>query len=230
MNRKTIECRTNLSKEFLDAAVSWRGNLGPHEILYKLFHVNILNQREKRRFLRRSCGGIWSDGLLLARHGGNGDTAMGKSRNMVPRRGRWTSDNWGSWSALNGGLGEKTGGHLTGGHPLALALGLHQCSLFVVGGRSRILIFFWLFLQFNYLRNRRSEAVVEGFFYFGNKSTRTIQVPTTSNQMHAWEFCKLYGCVHTNIWIVIDPIVKEWRQRQRRKNILHDKVTVNVPT
>ena len=45
---------------------------------------------------------------------------------MVPRRGRrschWASDNCGSWSALNGGLGERTGGHLTRGHPLTLAL------------------------------------------------------------------------------------------------------------
>ena len=80
MNGKTRECRTYLSKEFLDAAVSRRGNLGPHEILYEVPHVNILNQRERRRLLQRSCGGIWSDSLPLAWHGGNCDIAWSRER------------------------------------------------------------------------------------------------------------------------------------------------------
>ena len=51
MSGKTKECCTNLSMKVLDAAVSWRGNLGLHEILYELPHVDILNQRERRRHL-----------------------------------------------------------------------------------------------------------------------------------------------------------------------------------
>ena len=100
MNRITRECRTDLSKEFMDAAVSWRGNLGPHEVLYELPYIDILNQRERRRFFQSSCRGILSDGVPLAWHGGNGDTAMGRSWNMVLRKDkrscRWTSDNCGS--------------------------------------------------------------------------------------------------------------------------------------
>ena len=150
MNWKTRECRTDLSKEFLDAAVSWTGNLGPHEILCEVDHVDILNQRERRRLLQRSCGGIQSDGLPFSWHRGNVDIAMGRSWNKVPRKGRkscrWTSDNCGSWSTLNGCLGKRTGRHLTGKHPLSLALGLHRCNVFVIGGRSWIVIFWGLFL------------------------------------------------------------------------------------
>ena len=150
---------------------------------------------------------------------------MERSRNMVIRRGRrncrWSSDNCGSWnwSARNEGLCERTGGHLTEGHFLAFVVAFHRRNLFVIGGRSWILIFFRLFLQFNYLRGRRNEVVVEGFLYFGNEFTRRIQVPTTSHQMHAWKFCKLHRRVHTKIWVVIDPILKEWRQGWRKKSI-----------
>ena len=42
MNGITRKCCIDLSKEFLDAAVGRRGNLGRHEILYELPHVNIL--------------------------------------------------------------------------------------------------------------------------------------------------------------------------------------------
>ena len=111
MNGKTRECRTNLSKEFLDVAVSRKGNLGMHEILYEVKHVDILNQRERIRLLRRSCRGIRRDGLPLPWHRGNVDITMGRSWNKVPRKDRrscrWNSDNCGSWSALNGCLGKK---------------------------------------------------------------------------------------------------------------------------
>ena len=43
MKGKIGEWRIDLSKELLDAAVGRRGNLGPHEILYELSHVDIFN-------------------------------------------------------------------------------------------------------------------------------------------------------------------------------------------
>jgi hypothetical protein len=43
-----------------------------HEVLYELPHIDILNQRERRRFLERSCRCMGRDGLPLARHGREG--------------------------------------------------------------------------------------------------------------------------------------------------------------
>ena len=86
MNGKTKECRTDLSKEFLDAAVGQRSNLGPHKILYELLHVDIHNQRERRRLTGRSRRCIGCYGLPIARHGGEGHSAMRRSRNMVGAR------------------------------------------------------------------------------------------------------------------------------------------------
>ena len=55
---KTKERNTNLGKEFLNVAVSWRGNLGLHEILNELPHVHIINQIENRWLLRGCDKGI----------------------------------------------------------------------------------------------------------------------------------------------------------------------------
>ena len=74
MNGKTKECRTDISKEFLDVAVGRKGNLSSHEILYELPHVDILNQIERKRLLERSCGCIRCDDLPFARH--NGDVTL----------------------------------------------------------------------------------------------------------------------------------------------------------
>ena len=83
MKNKARERHINLGKEFLDLAVDQRGNLGPHKFLYKLTHVNILNQRKRRRLIGRSCGGIGCNGLPLARHGGECYSAVGRSKNKV---------------------------------------------------------------------------------------------------------------------------------------------------
>ena len=43
---KTNEWHTHLGKEFLDAAIGRRGDIGAHEILYKISHVHILNKKK----------------------------------------------------------------------------------------------------------------------------------------------------------------------------------------
>ena len=165
---KNKRIRTDLSKEFLDASVGQRGNLSLHEVLYKLLHVDILNQRERRRLLGRSCGCIGRDGLPLARHRGDGHPAMGRSMINVGSNGRkscwWTSDNSCGWicSALNGSLIVETGGHLTGDNPFTFPLTFCGTNFFDNGGRGWIIVFFRLFLQFNYLPGSGNEVVVEG--------------------------------------------------------------------
>jgi hypothetical protein len=98
---------------------------------------------------------------------------------------------------------------LTGGHLLTFLLTLCGPTLFDNGRRSLVLVFFRLLLQFNYLRGRGNEVVVEEFLSFGYESTRTVKVLATCNQVCAWKFGKLHESVHTMTVPLIEPIFEE---------------------
>ena len=171
----------------------------------------------------------------LARHRWDGCAAMARSWNRIEGRGRrsggWTSNHGGGWSnsPRNGSRGIRLSRNLGRGKGDKLPiLTLSGPNFFHNGGRRWDLVFFRLLLEFVYLQDRRNEVVVKWFLRFGHKSTWTIQVPSTCDQVRTWEFGNLHESVHTMIIPRIEPILKEWRQK-RRKNILEDELTVNVP-
>ena len=162
MNGITRECRTDLRKEFLDAAVGRRGNLGPLKILYELTHVDILNKKMIywKKLLRYR---VQQPSFCEAQRGVSlcYGKEQGQDRSKRKKNCSWIVNNSCSWScnALNGGLSVRTAGHLIGGHPLAFTFTLYRPNLFHNGGKNWVFVFFRLIFQFNNLQVEESRLL-----------------------------------------------------------------------